>query len=246
MKSLAFSLALLCCTSAFASENDALAQASQPLAEGVPDVAVVRLRSLLASNLPESERRDAILKLGEALVAARQSDDALKTLADPAVEGSSHAKFLRGQALAGLRRWAEALPLYGESATDPLFATDARFGEAEALRALGRDDEALQAYLRLTTDPRWSVRAGHAAIELLLARNDLSGAQRLLDRTKASSPSERKERRYLRARFEWQAKHSRRAIDMFASILKRPRGATHSDHPRRASHSTAEGASLLP
>jgi hypothetical protein len=47
-------------------------------------VAVVRLRALLAAELPDELRRGATSKLGEALIAAGEAEEGLKVLADPA------------------------------------------------------------------------------------------------------------------------------------------------------------------
>src|SRR6266567_9166851 len=55
-----------------------VAEAAAPLAEGVPEVAVVRLQTLLGRNLPDEGWRRAVAeKLAEALVAAKQPADAL-------------------------------------------------------------------------------------------------------------------------------------------------------------------------
>ena len=219
----AFALIAACLlSSALAQEPENLARATQPLREGVPQVAVVRLRALLAGKLPEDERRAGLVRLGEALLGAGQPEEALRTLSNAAVEESADTRFLRAQALAALGRWIEALPLYEQSET-----AEARMGEAEALRALGRTDEALQAVGRLTSDRRWGVRARFLTAELLLSKLDVAGARRVFDSIQPTSLSERKERRLLRGRIEWQANRSERAVEMFASILRNPQGATH-------------------
>ncbi len=92
--------------------QETLAQAIKPLTDGVPQVAVVRLRALLAGNPAPEERRTALAKLGEALVAAERPAEALEVLDDPAVRDLPATKFFRAQALAALARWEEALPLY--------------------------------------------------------------------------------------------------------------------------------------
>ncbi|MFL6569315.1 MAG: tetratricopeptide repeat protein [Chthoniobacterales bacterium] len=222
MKALALCLAAIVCASVFAEEPDQLARAVQPLEDGIPQVAVVRLRELLTTKLPDDTRRVALLKLAESLVASGQAEEATQVASDALLHESHEANFLRAQALAALGRWDEALPLY-KQADDPA----ARFGEAEALRALGRTDEALQAFAGLTSDPRWSIRARFNATEILLAKNDLGAARRMVEATIPKTASERKERRLLRGRIEWREKHSQRAIDMLASVLKRPKGATH-------------------
>ena len=95
-----------------------IAQAGVPLAEGVPEVAVVRLQSLLNRNLSESQRRAVAEKLAEAQVAANEPEATLVLLTDPKLRDLPWAKFWRAQALARLHRWADALPLYEELTND--------------------------------------------------------------------------------------------------------------------------------
>src|ERR1043166_75512 len=88
-----------------------LAQASAPLSEGVPEIAVERLQSLLNRNLADADWRTVAEKLAEAEVAAKQPEDSLVLLADARVRELAWAKFWRAQAFAGLNRWSDALPL---------------------------------------------------------------------------------------------------------------------------------------
>ena len=60
-----------------------IAQASAPISEGVPEVAVVRLQSLLNNNPGEAEWRAVVEKLAEAQMAAKKPEDTLILLADP-------------------------------------------------------------------------------------------------------------------------------------------------------------------
>ncbi|PYI59568.1 MAG: hypothetical protein DMC59_05545, partial [Verrucomicrobia bacterium] len=117
-----------------------LAQASAPLSEGVPEVAVERLQTLLNRNRPDAEWRTVAEKLAEAQVAAKEPEDTLVLLADARVRELPWAKFWRAQAFAGLNRWTDALPLYGQLANDQAspFRVAATFGAAEMLRALGK------------------------------------------------------------------------------------------------------------
>ena len=89
-----------------------LAEASAPLAEGVPEVAVARLQALLNKNLPDPDWRAVIEKLVEAQVAARQPEKVLVFLADSRLRDVPWATFWRAQSYASLHRWANALPLY--------------------------------------------------------------------------------------------------------------------------------------
>src|SRR5581483_9669488 len=128
--------------------NNACSRTSAPIAEGVPEVALVRLQALLNNNLPEVDRRAVVERLAEAQLAAKQPESTLILLEDARVRELPWAKFWRAQAFASLHRWAEALPLYEQVASDERspFRSAATFGAAEMLRALGRRDEALKTF----------------------------------------------------------------------------------------------------
>src|SRR4051794_18175569 len=183
---------ILMSASMLAQEAGPLEEASRPLSDGVPQVAVVRLRELLSRNLSDSERAAASAKLGEALVAAEEFSEALKILTTPEVRVLPAAKFSLAQAYAGLSRWSEALPLYESCAADAAspVRTDALFGKAETLRALGRNDEALQTFSFLRKEPRWSRAAEFRSVELLVAKGDTTGATLLLDAIQPATQGE--------------------------------------------------------
>ena len=206
-----------------------IAEASAPLSEGVPEVAVVRLHKLLNRNLPDAEWRAVAEKLAEAQVAARESEDTLVLLADARVPELPWAKFWRAQAFAGLNRWADALPLYEELAMDEAspFRGAATFEAAEMLRALGKREEALRKLNLLLHDKEWAIRAQLRAAELSIEIADAANAQRLLEEMKPRSVAERRERRLLRGRLELILQRPERAIGTFQALLKRPEGAAH-------------------
>src|SRR5437870_12349255 len=83
-----------------------LAEASAPLAEGVPEVAVARLEGLVNKNLPDPEWRAVREKLAEAEVAARQPEVVLVLVADSRMRDIAWAEFWRAHALACLQRLA--------------------------------------------------------------------------------------------------------------------------------------------
>jgi tetratricopeptide (TPR) repeat protein len=211
----------------FSSE---IAEASGPLAEGVPEIAVVRLQALLNNNLPEPEWRAVAEKLAEAQVAAKQPQSTLVLLADARLRDLPWAKFWRAQALAELHRWADALPLYEELSNDEgsPFRHAATFGAAETFRALGKRDEALKKFGLLTHEKEWTTRAQLRAADLCIQMGDAHSARRLLGELQAASVAERRERRVLRGRLELISGRPDRAAAMFQAILKRPEGATHS------------------
>src|SRR5947208_10694451 len=113
--------------------SPALMEATKPLLEGVPEVAVVRLLALLDSTLTDEEWCAVAAKLAEARVAARQPWDALLLLADFRLRNLPAATFWRAQAFAILHRWADPLPPYGERPAGQRSV----FPEAAPLRAAG-------------------------------------------------------------------------------------------------------------
>src|SRR5437762_4290724 len=171
-----------------------LAEAARPLAEGVPEVAVVRLQGLLKQNLTESDWRAGAEKLLEAMVAANQTADAFNLLADPRLRQSPSANFWRAQLLAKTHRETEALAFYRQIAADrnSNLGSDALLGVAEMLRALGRTDEALQSFSELFHDPKWTVRAQLRAAELYLDKSDAVEARRLLEKVQPTTALDRK------------------------------------------------------
>ena len=209
--------------------SPALMEATKPLLEGVPEVAVVRLLALLDSSLADEEWCAVAAKLAEARVTARQPEDALLLLADFRLRNLPAAKFWRAQAFASLHRWADALPLYEELAADQSssFREAATFGAAEMLRALGRRDEALAKMLVLLRDKQWGIQAQLRSAELYIDKGDAGNARRILDEIQPKSVAERKERRLLRGRVELILQRPERAIGVFEALLKRPEGATH-------------------
>ena len=225
-------IALVCLASAqFARADIAsdLAQAARPLAQGVPEVAVVRLQTLLARNLSPEDWRRVAEKLTEALVASKRSADALALLADARLRDSGAAKFWRAQALASLQRWGEALVVYDAVAAESgsPFRTSAMFGAAEMLRALQRRDEALARLQMLFADATWGITAKLRAAELFVENNDPVNARRVLDDMEPVSAGQRKERRLLRGRVELLLHHPEKAIGAFEALLKRPENASH-------------------
>src|SRR5215510_3456995 len=205
-----------------------IAQASAPISEGVPEVAVVRLQSLLNRNLTEPEWRAVAEKLAEAQMAANAPEDTLVLLADARLRDLPWAKFWRAQALATLHRWADALPLYEQLTNESSpFQRAAIFGAGETLRALGKRHEALKKFLLLIHDKQWATRAQLRAAELYIELGNASETRRILEQIQPTSVAERRERRVLRGRLELILHRPERAIGMFEAILKRPEGTPH-------------------
>jgi tetratricopeptide (TPR) repeat protein len=206
-----------------------LADATNPLAESVPEVAVARLEKLLNKNLADPEWRAVAEKLAEAHVGAKQEEAALVLLTDPRLRELPWAKFWRAQAFASLRRWADALPLYEQLEADETssFRKAATFGAAEMLRALGRLDEALTKFSALTHDKEWATRAQLRLAKLYIDKGDATNARRVLDDMQPESVGEEKERRLLGGRLELILRRPEKAMSLFEELLKKPENVPH-------------------
>src|SRR5258707_7109117 len=193
-----------------------MAQASTPLSEGVPEVAVVRLLSLLNRDLLERQWRAVAEKLAEAQMAANEPKCTLVLLTDARLRDLAWAKFWRAQALASLNRWADALPFYQELSNDVSpFQRAAVFGAGDALRSLERRQEALSKFILLAHDKAWGTTAQLRAAELYIELGNPSDASRPVEQLQAVSVAERRERRVLRGRLELISYRPGRAIGMF-------------------------------
>jgi outer membrane protein assembly factor BamD (BamD/ComL family) len=227
VRCIAYPLLLLICSSVPAETQSEIAEAARPIDEGVPEVAVERLQNL-SRRASAKDRQPVQEKLGEALLAAKRPADALRVLEQKTVRDSATAKFLRGQALAELRRYADALSLYGEVAADARAPqrSPAAFGVAEMFRALQRTDEAIAQYRRLENDGRFGVAARLRQAELLLEKRDLIAAKRVLDATEPKEIAQKREKRLLRGRLELANGHAEKAIELLESLGKKSEGAT--------------------
>ncbi|MEY2484903.1 MAG: hypothetical protein QOH39_551 [Verrucomicrobiota bacterium] len=206
-----------------------LAQASKPLDEGLPEIAVTRLRDLLGPVLSDEHWRAAGERLAEALIAVGQPTEALRLLQDSRFDQTAAVIFWRAQALSALDRWEEASELYGQVAADRNSSLwpDAIFGMAETLRALGRTDEALQKLTVLLEEKTWKTRTALRTAELFLDKADATNARRILDKAGPETTAEHKQRRFLRGRLDLLLHRPDRALTHFQSLIKKPKGVSH-------------------
>lgn len=206
-----------------------IVKASAPLSQNVPEVAAVRLQTLLNKKLSDAEWRAVVEKLAEAQIAAKQPEATLVLLADARVRYLPWAKFWRAQALAESDRFADALPLYEQVSADqtsPLYPA-AVFGAAEMQRALGKRLDALKRLTLLFHNSEWKTRAQLRAAELYIESGNVSEARRLLAEMRPTVIAERRQRRVLRGRIELMIHRPERAIGIFQALLKRTEGTPH-------------------
>lgn len=193
--------------------------ALRALDEGVPDVAIQKLRDhLLTAGLSLQERSDSRAKLCESELAASRPADALATLAE---EPNNEPRFdlLRARALAASNRWKEALPLFAGLDRDGLdLRLAARFGEAEALRMIGRGSEAISLLDSLANEPSLRGRASLTAAEIEVEAGQGDKALATLENVSATSPVDMNWAEYLRGRVQVKARPGKAAAEMQALL----------------------------
>ena len=166
-------------------------------------------------------------KLAPALIAAHQPEEALQFLADPRWEKSPSWNFWRGQALAALGKWNDALPCF-QAATNGSLSADATFAIGQAYEATGQTDQgAYKPSIRFSGTTAGTRRARLRYANLLLERSDWNGAERVLDQANPTTTADRKERRSLKARVDLARHRPDRALPTFESLATRTEGANH-------------------
>ena len=120
MKRKTFTALVLAAVAPFAHAADPalLTEARQALAESIPQVAVQKLKTLLAkTGVPPADRRAAQLALGAAYLAAENDEAALAAVQTLADEDDAAARLLRAQVFARAGWWKEEIAAVEESHT---------------------------------------------------------------------------------------------------------------------------------
>lgn len=228
MRAIYFSLGLIVLLSLPAQAELAkeMAEAARAIDDGVPEVAVARLKKIVP-HATGKEEEEAKERLAEALVAAGQPEEALRLLAEPKL--SAAAKFLRAQALADSGSFEAALAVYRDVARDTHdpYQLAASFGAAEMLRTLGQTEEAIREYRKLENDSRFGVSARLRQAELFIIKRDGGAAKRLLDSVQPKETADKREKRFLRARLDLLNRKPAEAAGSLESIAKKTEGESH-------------------
>ena len=219
----------------------------QALDQGLPQVAAFKLRAFLRTDPAPALRRAATLTLVRALLAEPDAAGALAILdgACPLPLTAADAidaplAFWRGQTLAALGRWPEALEAYTRATetagSDLGLAAQARFGRAEALLALSANGdtklraEAAATFKALGDHPRLGEYARLRYAEIALDSHHLKEAARALGDAAPGQPAApgapghvlTREHAYLLGRLRLAQRQPAAAQQIFADALPPP------------------------
>lgn len=214
MKPHRFFLSLLGLASTWSSAvaaDPTLAALAAPLEEGIPEVAVVKLKARLDTLSPDDADCAAVRELyARALLEAGKPGEALQAVA------GSHT-LVEARALATLGRWAEALALF-EKQADPS-GPALLLARATCLSALHRQDEAIALLApAAASSPMLQLRLA----ELYLQTGALNLCAKLLPTVEPTSPLEKKWKQYNEAVLLLAQGHPAYALGRFESLQRNP------------------------
>ena len=228
--SLRFILALhLGSLATHAAEPALLTEARQALAESIPQVAVQKLKSLLATpDLPPAERMAAQLELGAAFFAAGKDDEAFAAVQSLADAGDAAARLLGAEVMARAGRWAEALALFQDLSAAPAAPAAARLGFVESAVALGRTPEAVVALESFVREEPGFRPAQLRLAGLLIEQGEIQRAHAILESVKSDAPALAPWRSYLDGLLLLREGHFAPALAVFQELLNAPAGLSDS------------------
>jgi TolA-binding protein/predicted negative regulator of RcsB-dependent stress response len=178
-------LLLLCAPVAAVEVPTQLAKAMRAMSEGLPEVAIARLKTALDDRtFPKVHRAQAARLLAEAHLAANEPKQALAVLQTVPESPEPEWQLLRANVETANSQWANAFRRYQELSQQPNVPIAASLGEVECLQALGRTAEAVAKLRKIVAKDKPPVVAQLRLASLYIelgrakdARNVLTGAQ---------------------------------------------------------------------
>ncbi len=171
----------------------------QALNDGLPQVAIYKLRQAIGRKLPKEGQNAAELLLARALFAAGRFEESAALLEKQSAAGGE-PKFWLAETYAALNKPSKALPLYQSLSQDERFATQAIVGAAKMLDALGRASEAANALSEFLEKNPSSSDAALELAEIRLEVRDGAGAIAALSSVGSFSPRQQQDAAFLNAR----------------------------------------------
>ena len=216
----ALTLCLVLAISALGADSR-LDDARQALDDGLPQVAIYKLRQAPGRKFAKEDQAAAELLLAQALFAAGRFDESVSLLEN---SGASigESKFWLAETYAALNKPAKALPLYQSLSQDERFAAQAAVGAARMLDALGRTSEASQVLSGFLKKNPSSDEAALELAEILLEVGDTAEAIGVLSSVEGFSPEQQQDAAYLTARALLASGESAKAEEKLRTIKDPP------------------------
>ncbi len=197
-----------------------LDDARQALDDGLPQVAIYKLRQVPGRKFAKEDQPAAERLLARALFAAGRFDESASLLENSG-DSVGESKFWLAETYAALNKPAKALPLYQSLGQDERFAAQAAVGAAKMLDALGRTSEASEA---LSSFLKKNPSSGEAALKLAEIRLELGDPGAAIDVLSAGefSPQQQQDAAYLVARALLASGESAKAEEKLRTVKDPP------------------------
>ena len=215
----AYLLGLALAVSALGADSR-LGDARQSLDDGLPQVAIYKLRQAPGRKLAKEDQAAAERLLARALFAAGRFDESASLLEDSG-DSDGESKFWLAENYAALNKPAKALPLYQSLSRDERFAAQAAIGAAKMLDALGRAPEASEVLSGFLKENPSSGEAALKLAEIRLELADPGGAIDVLS-VREFSPQHQQDAAYLVARALLASGESAKAEEKLRTIKDPP------------------------
>jgi len=166
---------------AHAADSASLEQARRAMAESLPQLAIGKLKHLLADpTIDASTRADVTRLLAEAYLATGQASDARTVLAPLVANGDVQARLLRAHAFARSGAWEDARDAYNDLCGLPDAPVAALVGAAESHQALGETAAAISLLEPLVRGGKAPVAVQLRLCSLYVENRQLAQGRRLL------------------------------------------------------------------
>lgn len=214
-------LSLAFATALHADEPSLLTEARKVRGEGIPEVAVQKLRTLLKSTgLAEEVRRAANYELADALLAGGHFEEAQRTIQPFAEAGENRARMLVADIQMRVGQWAQALELYQELMQDDASKDTAQLRAAECFHALGQTKQAIEVLKKFVAAHPGNTGAQLRLAGLLVDAGDLTRARDYLKKAVPRGPGDEKAKKYVEGRLLLASDQAAPALALFEEVMR--------------------------
>lgn len=196
----------------------------EALSQYLPDLAIPRIRKLLLqTSLDATATASLLTLLGEAETRAGLEEEALETLADPALKEFSPAHLWRSHALTQLGRYQDAIKALAQI-DRRVMLEDASLRIAILQSALGNAESAIARLVPLldSSDPRIAREASLRMVALSLSTQDTAQAEKILERIEPEGLAQQGLFRYLKGLLQLEKGERVAAIGTFQTLVNTP------------------------
>ncbi|RPJ35390.1 MAG: hypothetical protein EHM17_02870 [Verrucomicrobiaceae bacterium] len=207
----------------------------EALAAGLWEMAALHFDECLAENsLKPEEKSGVAIRLAEAWIRDGKPAEALALLGESFVSSHPEAPFWKGQALAGLGRFGEALdvlaPLLQDRASP--FPSEAAFTVTNLQLALGKPESAMETldFLASKADAALAAKARLHQVEILLDARKTAKARKIMPDAAAFATADRSLAALLEAQLLLAEGRPADAASVFQSLIDQLQGQSLERH----------------